>query len=573
MNLFMLIGLFGGLGLFVYGMHLMSEGLKIVAGNKMRHFLEVLTNTPLKALLCGIIVTMMVQSSSTTTVMVVGFINASLMTLMQGAGIILGSNIGTTISAQIIAFDITAYAPLFIGIGAFITLFSNKKKIRDWGIIILGFGILFFGISFMSDSVAPIKDSPEFVDLLLSFGRNPFLGLIAAAIMTAVLQSSSAIIGLVQALAIAGVFSTTSGTEAIQICIPLVIGSNIGTCVTAILSSIGTTNVAKDASYIHLFINIFGAVWVMALLMFLNSTYAIDPIYQWIVNISGTTTLDGLVVPNIARQIAMAHTLFNVANTIVLFPFLGLIVKLVEKILPPEPMEEGLKLDKRLLSTPPVALGQLEKELVKMSKIISKNFAKAMNGLIDFNEKDIEKVKEKEKDINDFENGIQDFSAKLSVLNLSQEQNERVAYIVENAHYLERIGDISELIANLAQEMIDKNKHFTDRMLENLEELKVKTSKVLSEVTMVLDDPNNETINKIYRDESFINNIILDLRENRLKHLTGKEEKIYATFIFVDVLGHIYRITRLAENIANSVSIIQNENIDNSSNELIYLNQ
>lgn len=567
---FMILGLFGGLGMFIYGMHLMSDGLKIVAGNKMRQFLEMFTNTPLKALLSGIIVTIMVQSSSTTTVMVVGFVNASLMTLTQAAGIILGSNIGTTVMAQIIAFDITAYSSLFIGLGTFIALFSKRKKARDWGSILLGFGILFFGVTLMSQSVAPLEDSPEFVDILLTYGKNPLLGLLASALMTAVLQSSGAIIGLVQALAISGVFSSTTGTEAIQICIPLVIGSNIGTCVTALLSAIGTSNVAKDAAYIHLFINIFGALWVMLLLFILNSTLAVDPIYQWIVNISGTTTLNGTVVPNIARQIAMAHTIFNVANTIVLFPLLKPIVKLVEKILPPEQSEEGLHLDERLLNTPPVALGQAEEELVKMSRLTAKNFERGIDSLILLDEKMIEKVKEKENSLNEFESGILDFSARLSLLNLSQEQNERAAYIIENAHYLERIGDIAENLSNLAMEMIERDKHFTENMIKAMEELKVRIGKILNQVTQILSDPTNETINKIYKNEDFLNNITNTLRDNRMKNLTGKEEKIYATFIFIELLNNIERATELAENIANSTVALQEETNINPLSEVIY---
>lgn len=566
----MLIGLFGGLGLFIYGMHLMSEGLKIVAGSKMRHFLEILTNTPLKALLCGVIVTMMVQSSSTTTVMVVGFVNASLMTLNQAAGIILGSNIGTTIMAQLIAFDVSEYTPIFIGIGTFIALFSTKKKFRDWGSILLGFGILFFGVTIMSSSVAPIKDNPEFVDLLLTYGKNPIIGLLVSAIMTAVLQSSGAIIGLVQALAISGVFASTSGTEAIQICIPLVIGSNIGTCVTALLSAIGTSNTAKDASYLHLIINIIGAVWVMPLILILDRTFPVNPIYEFIVRISGTITSNGEVVPNIARQIAMAHTIFNVANTIILFPFLNLMVKAVEKILPPEPPEEGLHLDERLLNTPPVALGQVQEELVKMSKRVQKNFDRAMDAIITLDEKEIEKVQEKEDAINEFEHGIQDFCARLSLLNLSQEQTEKVAYIVENAHYLERIGDLAENIAELGIEMQEKKKVFSEGMIASMQELKTRIGKILHQVIRILSDPTNERINKIYKEEDFINAITANLRENRLTHLTGKEEKIYATFIFVDVLNNISRVTDLAENIANLTQAFEEAKSANPLKEVIY---
>ncbi len=349
----MCIGLFGGLGLFIYGMHLMSEGLKIVAGNKMKHLLEVLTNNRIKAVLVGTVVTIMVQSSSTTTVMVVGFVNASLMTLTQAAGIILGANIGTTVMAQLIAFNVSAIAPLFIGIGTFLALFGKKKSYRDFGSIVLGFGILFFGVNTMSATMEPLKDSPVFISWITTYGKNPLLGLFLGTVITGIMQSSGATLGLLQALAISGVFAGVGGTQAVEICIPMMIGTNIGTCVTALLSSIGTSTAAKNAAFIHLFVNVFGAVWVMVLLTVMNASMAINPIYEWIVAISGTmstsmainpiyewivaisgtmSTDAGTVIPNVARQIAMSHTIFNIANTIVLFPIIDYFVARVPTI-------------------------------------------------------------------------------------------------------------------------------------------------------------------------------------------------------------------------------------------------
>lgn len=551
-------------------MHLMSEGLKIAAGSKMKQLIEVLTNTPIKALLCGIILTIMVQSSSTTTVMVVGFVNASLMTLYQAAGIILGSDIGTTVMAQIIAFDITAYSSIFIGLGTFMALFSKKKRMKDWGSILLGFGILFFGISTMSSAVKPLNDSPEFIDMLLTYGKNPIIGLLVATGMTAILQSSGAVIGLIQALAISGVFSATTGTEAIQICTPLIIGSNIGTCVTALLSSIGTSNTAKDAAYLHLFVKIFGAIWVMPLIMFLNSAFPVNPIYELIVRISGNMTLNGEVIPNVARQIAMAHTFFNIANTIVLFPFLKYMVRLVEKILPPEPVEEGLHLDERVLNTPAVALGHVQDELVKMSRITAKNFGRAMDAVLTLNEKKINKVHQMEGVIDEFEHGIQEYSARISNLNMSQNQNETVAYIMENSHTLERIGDHANNIADLAESMIEKDKTFTDGMIGAMWEIKDRIGKILDEVTIILSNPEQKTINKIFKEEDLIDSITNRLKEKRIENLTGKDERVYSTFVFVDMLNNIERISDLAEDIANSTINVEEAKSVNRLEEVIY---
>lgn len=570
MTVLMFVGLFGGLGMFIYGMHLMSEGLKIVAGSKMKQLLDILTNTPIKALICGIILTILVQSSSATTVMVVGFVNASLMTLQQAAGIILGSDIGTTLMAQIIAFNITAYSPVFIGIGTFMALFSKSKKVKDWGSIVLGFGILFFGISTMSTSVESLNDSPEFVDLLLTYGKNPLLGLLAATIMTGVLQSSGAVIGLIQALAISGVFSSTTGTEAIEICIPLIIGSNIGTCVTAILSSIGTSNTAKDAALIHLFIKIFGAIWVMLLLFILNRIFVVDPIYSFIVRISGTTTMNGQVVPNVARQIAMAHTLFNVSNTIVFLPFLNVIVKFVEKILPPERNDDVLHLDERLLNTPGVALAQANNELTKMGYMTAKNFGRAMDLLISLNEDKYEKIRKVENCIDEFEKGIQDYVVRISNLNMSELENDKIAFILENSHTIERIADHALNLANLAMDMINENQEFTPGMINALYEIKEKIGRMLDRVTQLLGNPEKkEDVAKIFRDEDIIDQITYTLKEKRIKKV-DPNMKVFSTFVFVDVLTNVDRISNLAKDVANASTTLEVYKNVNPIKEVIY---
>lgn len=571
MTMVMLAGLIGGLGMFIYGMHLMSEGLKVVAGNKMKYLLEVLTNNRVKAILCGVIVTIMVQSSSTTTVMVVGFVNASLMTLAQAAGIILGSNIGTTLMAQIIAFDITAYAPVFIGIGTFMALFSKKKKARDWGSIVLGFGILFFGINTMSTSVTPLKDDPTFVNMLLTYGKNQWIGLLLATVMTGILQSSGAIIGLVQALAISGVFAGASGTEAIQICIPIIIGSNIGTCVTAILSSIGTSNTAKDAALIHLFVNIFGCVWVMALLNILNAIMPMDPIYQWFVDISGTTiNAAGEVVPNVARQIAMAHTVFNVANTIVLFPFVNQIVALVKKILPPEENGKTLQLDDRLLNSPGVALGQVKNEMCRMTSFAGECFMKAVDALINKNDDDIKQVDELEDTIDEFEHGIQEYLTKLGNVNMTQEQNDLMNFYYEASHGLERISDYSVNLTELATSLMDKEASFSDNMKNELTGLCARVQTMISQAGMILDTQDLELCSKVGAEENEVDEITDSLRDNRMKKLHGKSEKVFPTFVFTDALTNIERIADHVNNIADSVVQMDKEKTVNKIEEVIY---
>lgn len=571
MTFLMFAGLFGGLGMFIYGMHIMSESLKIVAGNKMKYFLEALTSTKFKALLCGIIVTIMVQSSSTTTVMVVGFVNASLMNLTQAAGIILGSNIGTTVMAQIIAFDITSYSPIFIGVGTLMALFAKNKKLRDWGNIVLGFGILFFGINTMTDSVEPLKDSPEFIYLLTTYGKNQWIGLFISAALTGVLQSSGAIIGLIQALALSGVFAGTSGTEAIQICIPIIIGSNIGTCVTALLSSIGTSAAAKDAAMIHLFVNIFGAVWVMALLNIINAVMPTDAIYQWIVDISGTTTgADGALMPNYARQIAMAHTIFNVANTIVLYPWLGKFVGLIEKWFPPSEEEKGLQLDPRLLNNPVVALGQAGKETVRLAEMAEKNFHESCQALLLLSEEDIKNCYEREDKIDEFEHGIQEFITNMNNLKMSQQENDKANFYLECTHDLERISDYSVNVIELAQSLIDKEATLSDTMQLELKELEEHLGLMLSQVIKIIDVNDIESCKKVISEEEEIDYITDNLKNSCIKHLHSKAERVYPTFAFVDLLTNLERIGDHAHNIAEHAIDLQMQKGVNKIEEVIY---
>lgn len=571
MSILMLFELFGGLGLFIYGMHLMSEGLKITAGAKMKDLIEVLTNTPIKAFICGIILTILTQSSSATTVMIIGFVNASLMSLYQAAGIILGADIGTTVMTQIIAFDVTYYAIVFIGIGAFMSRFSTSKKMRDWGSIVLGIGILFFGINTMSSAVAPLKDNPEFINILLTYGKNPYLGFLAAMIMTAILQSSGAVIGLIQALAISGVFATTSGTEAIQICLPFVIGSNIGTCVTALISAIGTSNAAKDTAYLHLFIKIFGALWAMPLILLLDYFLPVNPIYEFIVSISGSLNVNGEIIPNVARQIAMAHTLFNVVNTLVIFPFLKQIVDLVEKLYPIQPNETELEpsIDERLLNNPAIALGQVEIELSKMSKSVEELFEDSMMILLYPDKTKIEAFYKSKKNISKLNMVIQEYLLGLSTLNISLDQNERVAYYMNNSHNLKRISDQCNEIVKLAEEMLEKDKKFTKGMTDSIITINKIMIKYLDQISNILSSNNLESINAI-QEESDIQEIILRLRNKRIEYLSNKTKHVFATFVFVEMLNSIDRISRIVEDIMRSNNSLNESHQPNYLREVVY---
>ncbi|AWW26427.1 MULTISPECIES: Na/Pi cotransporter family protein [unclassified Acetobacterium] len=554
MTLEMLIGLFGGLGLFVFGMHMMSDGLKTVAGTKMKKLLEVLTNNKIKAILVGTVVTMIVQSSSTTTVMVVGFVNAALMTLTQAAGVILGANIGTTVTAQLIAFNVTELAPIFIGIGAMMALFSTKKKNKDLGSIILGFGILFYGIAAMSTAMKPLRESEEFIYLLSTYGTNPLLGVLIGTLITAVIQSSSASIGLLQALALSGVFVSIGGTGAIQICLPILIGTNIGTCVTALLSCIGTSTAAKKAAFIHLFVNIFGAVWVMILLTIMNNLVAVNPVYEFIVTISGSLINGGGdMVPNVARQIAMAHTLFNVANTIVLLPIIGYFVSFLDRVYPEKEEDKGLQLDDRLFNNPSIALGQVVRETNRLAKMSFKNFRVACESIMDGNEKLVEKIVKREERIDEFQQGIVEYSVKLSNENMSEEENERLAFILKGSHDLERIGDHAMNIGELAEMRATNKIVFSDIANQEVLNLISLTTNTLRDMVELMETEETDLCYKILDEEEEIDEMTEKLKDDHIRRLNEGICNPYAGVIFLDLLTNIERVGDHASNIAHGI--------------------
>ena len=315
MSITNLLMLLGGLGLFLYGMQMMGSGLEAAAGNRMKRILERLTSNPILGVLVGAVITAVVQSSSATTVMVVGFVNSGMMTLRQAVWVIMGANIGTTITGQLIALDVGAIAPLFAFIGVVLVVFIKKQSVRYYGQIIAGLGILFIGMDMMSSSMAPLRESEAFVNLLTQFS-NPVLGILAGAVFTAIIQSSSASVGILQALASSGVIGLSNAVF-------VLFGQNIGTCITAVLASVGTSRNAKRTTIIHLMFNIFGTVLFTVICIF-------SPLTDWVSSWTPGSP---------SAQIANMHTLFNIVTTLLLLPFGGYLAKLATRILPEKPTE------------------------------------------------------------------------------------------------------------------------------------------------------------------------------------------------------------------------------------------
>ena len=521
-------GIFGGLGLFLYGMKLMSDGLENIAGEKLKSILEKITSNKIMGVLVGTIVTAIIQSSSAITVMVVSFVNAGLMTLGQATGVILGSNIGTTITAQMVSLKLEVIAPIFIGIGAIVIVITKKKKVKDLAYIALGFGILFMGMGLMSSSLKPVSELAIFNKFILLVGKNSILGVLIGILITAILQSSSATTGILVALAV-------SGNLDMSVAFPIILGCNIGTCITAILAGLTANRIAKKAALLHLFFNIFGTI------LFLPFSDKVVMIVQY------------LTPDNVARQVANAHTIFNVVITIFILPISKYFVKLVNKILPDDGRRQvcgAIYLDKKLLETPIVASTQVVKETIRMAEIARNNFQLAMQSFFYGNDEDIKNVYENENIINMLEKEITEYLIALSQHNLPEENAELVSEVYHTINDIERIGDHAENIVELAINKINNNIQLSDEALKEVEEISKAT---LESVDIAIRcfkkrESNDEImVNEI---EERIDILEKSFRNNNIMRLNSRQCYANAGVMFFDLLSNLERIGDHANNIA-----------------------
>ncbi|GAA0077875.1 Na/Pi cotransporter family protein [Clostridium sp. CTA-5] len=527
----MFIELLGGLGLFLFGMKLMGDGLENAAGEKLKNILEKVTSNKYIGVIIGAIVTAVIQSSSATTVMVVSFVNAGLMTLMQAAGVIMGANIGTTITAQLVSFNLDKMAPLFIGVGSISLLIAKKKKTRDIASIALGFGILFLGMNIMSASMKPLAESEAFTQLLTVIGENRFLGILAGLVMTAIVQSSSATTGILIALAI-------TGTIHMNIALPVIFGCNIGTCVTALLASASGNKTAKKAALIHLFFNVIGVVIFIPFM---------TPLISLIEKMNPT---------DVARQVANAHTIFNLTVTIVLLPLAKYLVILANKILPGEDSietEGAMYLDKKLLETPVVASGQVFKETIRMGNAAKENIKLSMNAFLEEDEEAIKKVYKQEKIINNLEREITDYLVSLSNYELPDKDSKLLSITFHVINDIERIGDHAKNIVELAAEKINNNVNIGTEAKDELISMYEKT---IESLTLALDcyEKNDSNIVKnIKTIEAKIDKYEKILRENNIRRLNEKKCSANSSTIFLDLISNLERIGDHSMNIAETV--------------------
>lgn len=525
-----IVNLLGGLGLFIYGMKLMGDGLENAAGDSLKNILEKVTSNRFMGVIVGAVVTAIIQSSSATTVMVVGFVNAGLMNLSQALGVIMGANIGTTITAQLVAFKLDEIAPLFVFIGAAIVMFAENKKRLELGHIILGFGILFTGMSIMSSAMKPLAKSPMFTQILLAVGDNWLIGILAGLVLTAVLQSSSATTGILIALA-----STNSIN--VSLAIPILFGCNIGTCVTALLASIGTNKNAHKAALLHLTFNMLGTIIFIPFLRILG---------EFVV-----TTSD-----EVSRQIANAHTIFNITNTALLLPFGKYIVMFVNKIIPDDDNEEkpGPKyIDDRFLETPVIASGQVIKETIRMANKAKNNVELAMKSFFNGDEQLISKVYENEKVINLLEEVITNYLVKLARCNLSDKEQIIVASTLHVIIDIERIGDHAENIADLAKEKINRKVKYSSDALDDLNEIYHSVLKSLDISIKAYTDNNINEAKLTFKIENQIDTYNKDYREKQIKRLYNGKCSAFEGALFLELIGNLERIGDHSNNIAQSV--------------------
>lgn len=539
----MLFRFIGGLGMFLYGMNVMADGLQKSAGNRMKHLLEFLTRNRLMGILVGAGVTAIIQSSSATTVMVVGFVNAGLMNLTQAVGVIMGANIGTTVTAWLVSMSEWGaflkpefFAPLLIGIGAFMMLFSKKEKIVDVSEILVGFGVLFIGLNFMSGAITPYRDAPIFSEAFRVLGRNPILGMLAGLAVTALIQSSSASVGILQTLAANGLVNWSSA-------IFITLGQNIGTCVTALLSSLGAHKTAKRAAVIHLMFNTIGAI-VFGLLMFvvftINKAWASSEI-----NSVG---------------ISVFHTFFNITNTLLLYPFGNLLVKLSGMIVKDDGEEQAEEvfelphIEARFLETPSFAVEGALKETVRMGELAIAHVELVFDAIRTGSQKRVDKAVRLEQNMNEYEKKMTEYLAEISKGSLTDHQRLIINDLFYTVSDLERISDHCDNLAELTQTMINEGLHFSMEAMQGFEEIAGLTVDAVKAAVLARETEKMAYVQQVVQIEDEIDDLEEDLRTQHINRLAHNECSAARGVIFLDMLSNIERISDHANNVVGYVA-------------------
>ncbi|MFD1926556.1 Na/Pi cotransporter family protein [Sporosarcina siberiensis] len=531
----MLFQFFGGLGIFLFSIKYMGDGLQKAAGDRLREILDRFTTNPFMGILVGIVVTVLIQSSSGTTVITIGLVSAGFMTLRQAIGVIMGANIGTTITAFIIGLDVGAYALPIMAVGAFLIFFMKKNSIKNMGEVIFGFGGLFLGLELMSGGMEPLRGLQAFTDLTISMSDKPILGVIVGTVFTLIVQSSSATVGILQGLYAENLID-------LKAALPILFGDNVGTTITAVLASIGASVAARRAAAVHVLFNILGTVIFLLILI---------PFTSYVTSLSSILALENKM------QIAFAHGSFNVANTIIQFPLIGLWAYLVTKLIPGEDVTIEFKpkhLDRHFIEqSPAIAIGQAKEEIVRMGEFSIQGLKESYEYLKTGNKKHAETAYQLEDAINNLDRRITDYLIEISAVSISTVESVRHVMLMETVRDIERIGDHFENIIELI-DFRDLNRvKLTENAMNDLAEMFTLTIETVQKAVDSLDLNDMDLARTVAEKEDLIDKMERKFRKNHILRLNDGSCTAQGGMVFVDIVSNLERIGDHAVNIAEAI--------------------
>ena len=534
----------GGLGMFLFSMKSMSDGLQALAGDKLRDILEKGTKTPIRGILTGTLVTGLIQSSAATTVLAIGLVNSRLMTLRQAIGVIMGANIGTTVTAFLIGFKLSDYSLPIVFVGAFLLFFAKKENWLHLGQVILGFGLLFYGMDVMGQGLKPLAQSPLFTDLMIGVEGNIFLGVAVGAILTAVVQSSSATIGIMQELAYQGVMTYNQ-------VVPLLFGSNIGTTVTALLAGLGTSVNAKRASIVNLMFNTIGTFIFLPLFVL--------GIFPFLVELVASFTPGGWEGMNVKMQIAETHGMFNITNTILFLPFVGLLDKLVCKVIPDKEDDRDLMLqpkylEKRLLGNMPMALSNASREMLHMGRMAAEAVEYAVDYYFLHGDEDKEEALRRENIVDILEQAITHYVIDATYgHDVNHVLSQRSYMILQAVGDLERVGDHAENLVELTDYCKENKIEMSKEANEGLREMMQAVNKAMADSLTALRNNNVTLAQQVIEQDDIIDDMESNLRKGHFARLSAGAWRAVAGAVYLDILSNLERIGDHAVNLAKAV--------------------
>ncbi len=553
MNIFNIFTLLGGLAFFLYGMTVMSSGLEKVAGGKMEQLLREMTSNPIKSLVLGMGITVIVQSSSAVTVMLVGLVNSGIMNLTQAIGVIMGSNIGTTVTAWILSLSgiesdnffvqllkPESFSPLLALAGVIMMMASKKNKPKNVGTILIGFAVLMFGMELMKNAMSPLADMPEFTHILTAFS-NPILGIIIGTVVTAIIQSSAASVGILQALSLTGSISY-------GMAFPIIMGQNIGTCISAVLSAIGVNTNARRVAAVHIAFNVIGTIIFMVVYQIINAIWSI-PIFKESINPFG---------------IAVLHSIFNIATTIMLFPFTKFLERIAVLTVPDDKnkKEQEVIIDERLLLSPTFAIGECTRLTAEMAKIVEYNFINSTKMLKSFHQRSAEHIAENEIKIDTYEDKLGSFLLKLAGRQLSDDDSNRITQLLLTIGDYERIGDHASYILKIAETMHEKKQKFSPEAIEELKVIVHAVSELFRMTLEVFTTDNTILAQEVEPLEQVIKKNIRKVKNRHIKRLKEGLCSVDVSFMFSDLMNDLRRIAAHCSNIATCTVQIKDSTME-----------